>query len=126
MRLEVLAGELALCRLGPEDEVPEWAEGGELLATVRTAEELTVVCTASAVPAGVEASAGWLALRVSGTLDLALTGVLVKLLEPLAAAEVPIFAVSTYDTDYVLVPARRLDAASAALEAAGHAVERAP
>ena len=111
MRLEVLAGELALCRLGPEDEVPEWAEGGELLATVRTAEELTVVCTASAVPAGVEASAGWLALRVSG---------------PLAAAEVPIFAVSTYDTDYVLVPARRLDAASAALEAAGHAVERAP
>lgn len=104
--------------------MPEWAEAGPLRAAVRTADELTVVCAADRVPPGVRAQHGWRALAVEGPLDLALTGVLVALLEPLARARVPIFAVSTYDTDHVLVRARRLDAAVAALAAAGHRVVR--
>lgn len=119
MRLELLGEKLALCRLGGGEDVPGWARG-ELVATVRTAEELSLVCAAEAVPADVRSDGGWRALRVAGTLDLALTGVLAELLTPLAAAEVPIFAVSSYDTDYVLVPGRRLEAAIEALTTAGH------
>ena len=121
MRLEVLVGELAICRLDPGAPLPAWARG-DLVATVRSAAELTVVCDAAAVPAGVRAADGWRALRVAGPLDLGLTGVLAALLGPLAEREVPIFAVSSYDTDYVLVPAQWLGAACGALEDAGHEI----
>jgi uncharacterized protein len=82
-----------------------------------------VVCAAERVPPGVRADQGWRALAVAGPLDLSMTGVLLSLLEPLARAGVSIFAVSTYDTDHVLVRADRLDDAVAALRAAGHRVE---
>jgi uncharacterized protein len=105
--------------------VPAWAAGAPgaaLHAVVRTPAELTVVCAADAVPDGVRAERGWRALAVVGPLDLALTGVLVSLLEPLAGAGVAIFAFSTFDTDHVLVRADRLDDAVRALRAAGHRV----
>ncbi len=121
MRLELLDGELAICRLDPGEGMPEWASG-ELVATVRSGEELSIVCDVDAVPTEIRADRGWRALRVSGTLDLAMTGVLVRLLEPLAAAEVPIFAVSSFDTDYVLVPSALLDDALPALAGAGFEV----
>jgi uncharacterized protein len=109
--------------------VPEWAAarpGAALHAVLRTPAELTVICAAGDVPDGVRAERGWRALAVEGPLDLALTGVLAALLEPLARAGVAIFAVSTFDTDHVLVLADRLDDAVAALRAAGHRVDGAP
>lgn len=119
--LAVLDGAHAVCRLPAGGEVPAWANEGEgLRAVVRTPEELSIVCDERAVPAGVEASGGWRAMRVVGRLDLSLTGVLIELLAPLEGAQIPIFAISTFDTDYVLVPAGRLDDASTALESAGH------
>jgi hypothetical protein len=122
--LELLEGELAIVRLDAGDPVPEWV-GGKLVATVRTGEELSIVCAAEGVPPAAGGSRGWRALRIAGTMDLALTGVLARLLEPLAAAEVPIFAISSFDTDYVLVPGERLAEATQAIEAAGHGVGRA-
>ena len=110
---------MALCRLEPGDPIPDWA-GGDFLASVRTAEELSLVSESSRVPDSVDASAGWRALRVAGTLDLSLTGVLLALLAPLERAGIPIFAISSYDTDYVLVPGDRLDQALNALREAGH------
>lgn len=121
MQLVVLDRELALCRLGPEDPFPEWAVG-DFVATVRTGEELSVVCSAAQVPNHVQASHGWRAIRVAGTLDLSLTGVLAELLGPLERAGIPIFAISSFDTDYVLVPGDRLDEATEALRDTGHAV----
>jgi hypothetical protein len=97
-----------------------------LHAVVRTPAELTIVGAAGAVPEGVQAERGWRALAVEGPLDLGLTGVLVALLEPLARAGVAIFAVSTFDTDHVLVRADRLDDAVRALRAAGHRVNGVP
>ncbi len=111
--------ELALCRLDPDEAVPEWATGG-FVATVKTPEELSVVCPAARVPPEAVASSGWRAFRVAGALDLSLTGVLAALLDPLEQAEIPIFAISSYDTDYVLVPSERVEAAREALVAAGH------
>ena len=120
MDLEVLEGSLAVCRLGPGEAVPDWAEEGELSVAARTGEELSIVCEAASVPDEIESSGPWRALRVAGTLDHSLIGVLAALADPLAAAEVPIFAVSTFDTDYLLVPEECLAGARSALAEAGH------
>lgn len=120
----MLPGELAVAQLDPGAPPPAWADpsDGALHAVVRTPGELTVVCDAARVPAGVSAERGWRALEVEGLLDLALTGVLAAIAAPLARAGVAIFAVSTFDTDYVLVRSERLADAVAALRAAGHSV----
>ncbi len=120
LTLSVLPETLAVCRLGPDDPLPPWARAGELWAVTRTASELSIVCRDASVPAAVTANRGWRAIAVDGTLDFALTGVLAALASPLAAAGVSIFALSTYDTDYVLVKQDTLDGAVAALAAAGH------
>jgi hypothetical protein len=128
--LTVLAGELAVARLRTDAPVPEWAclaPGGDgraaLVAVVRTPAALSIVCARDAVPVGVTAERGWRALEVAGPLDLALTGVLGALLAPLADAGVAVFALATYDTDYVLVRGDRLADAVAALRRAGHRVD---
>lgn len=120
--LTVLPGELAVCRLPPDAPFPPWADGPGFLSLTRTAEELSVVCPADHVPAGVQAVAPWRALKVAGPLDFALTGILAALARPLADAGISLFAVATYDTDYLLVKAETLDAAVAALRGAGHRV----
>lgn len=119
--LDVLAGELAVCRFRPDAPVPDWAQG-EPVSVTRTPSGLSIVCEAGAVPAGVTAERGWRALGVRGPLDFGLIGVLASLAAPLADAGVPVFVASTYDTDYVLVPAAQLGAAVEALGAAGHQV----
>ncbi|HEX2103087.1 MAG TPA: ACT domain-containing protein [Solirubrobacteraceae bacterium] len=122
--LRVLPGALAVARLHPDEPPPAWAApAGALHALVRTAGELSIVCADQAVPPGVRAERGFRAIAVAGPLDFGLTGVLAALAVPLAEAGVPIFAVSTYDTDHLLVRAARLDAAIAALRAAGHRVD---
>ena len=123
MTLDLLPGRLAVCRLGPDAGLEAWMGEGAVSSVTRTASELSVVCAEGAVPSGVEAERGWRALAVRGPLDFALTGVLAALAVPLAEAGVSIFAVSTYETDLVLVQAARLEAAVEALRAAGHGVE---
>jgi hypothetical protein len=86
----------------------------------RTPSELSIVCREDAVPAGILANRGWRAIAVDGKLDFALTGILASLASPLAAAGVSIFAISTYDTDYVLVKQDTLERAIATLVGAGH------
>jgi hypothetical protein len=122
VKLVLLDGEFAVARLPGDEATPAWAAEGSLSSVTRTAEELSVVCAASAVPAGVRAERGWRCLRVAGRLDFSLTGVLASIAAPLAAAEVSIFAVSTYDTDYVLVREESLGAAVDRLRVAGHEV----
>lgn len=86
----------------------------------RTAEELSVVCPAARVPDGVRVEGPWQAIAVRGPLDFALTGVLASLAVPLADARISLFAVSTFDTDYILVRAADVAQAQAVLTAAGH------
>ena len=121
--LEVLPGGFAICRLEASSEVPEWAAGGPFASVTRTADELSIVCEEGGVPPDVKHDGGWRCLRLVGPFDLNLTGVLASLLQPLAEAGVSIFAVSTFDTDYVLVRGSQLETAIAALRQAGHHVE---
>jgi uncharacterized protein len=123
--LTVLPDVLATCRLPAGAASPPWLEGETFASVTRSPEETSLVCPAEFVPDGVRTEPGWRALRVAGPLDFALTGVLLALLAPLAAAGVAVFALSTFDTDYVLVKEATLADAVAALADAGHRVVRA-
>jgi hypothetical protein len=121
--LEVLPDTLAICRLPPAAAVPAWAAGEAAFLTIsRTPEELSITAVQRVVPAGTRCERDYRALRVRGTLPPDLVGILLSIAEPLARAGLAIFAISTYDTDYVLVKARDLPAALEALRAAGHEV----
>jgi hypothetical protein len=121
MRLQILPANLTVCRLGPRDPIPDWATG-HFFSITRTADELSIVCDSQAVAEGVRAETDWRALKVEGPLDFALTGILVSIASPLAATGIAIFAVSTFDTDYILVKNDKLERAIGALRAAGHEV----
>ena len=104
LQFQTLAGLFAVCRLNARDEVPEWATMGDALSVVaRTRDELSIVVEARYVPQDVRVERDWRALRVRGVLDFALVGVLARITTALAEANVSVFAVSTFDTDYVLV-----------------------
>jgi hypothetical protein len=94
------------------------------LTITRTASELSIVCEESAIPADAHAERKRRLLQIEGTLAFTLSGVLASVATPLAEAEVSIFAISTYDTDYILVADEDLDRAITALEGAGHKVQR--
>lgn len=119
MTLDVLPGRLAVCRLAPDAPLAPWMDEGAVSSISRTTAELSVVCAEASVPEGVRVEAGWRALALRGPIDFALTGVLVRILQPLAEADVGIFALSTYDTDLVLVKEVQLADAVAALRDAG-------
>ena len=119
--LRVLRGELAVWKLPPNAEPPE-IDGAPLLSITRTGAELSVVGPADQAPEGVPVETGWSCLEVQGPLAFDLTGILAGVSAPLAAAAVPIFAISTFETDYVLVRRSDLERAAAALREAGHEV----
>ena len=120
--LTLLPESIAICRLEAEDPLPMWATASTWWSITRTADELSVVCAEALVPAGVSASRGWRALRFAGPLPLDQTGILASVTGPLAAARVSVFAIATFDTDYVLIPAAQRAAAIGVLERAGHRV----
>ena len=114
---------LAVCRLPAAAPLPSWALTSPFFSLTRTAAELSIVCLQASVPAAVTAERDWQAIEVLGPLDFSLTGILAQLATPLAAAKISIFALSTYDTDYLLVKSETLTAACAALQAAGHIIK---
>lgn len=122
IRLRALPGEYAVCRLPADAAVPGVPDAAELYALTRTRDELSVVCRFADAPQGALVERGWRALGVLGPLDFALTGILAGIARPLAEAGVSVFAVSTYDTDYVLVRADALDVALELLRDAGYEV----
>jgi uncharacterized protein len=122
LSLSVLPDRLAICRLPPESALPEPPAGGGLWSVTRTADELSLVLPESARRPDWQAETGWRSFVVDGTLDFSLTGVMASLATPLAEAGVSLFAISTYDTDYLLVREKDLERATAVLAAAGHTV----
>jgi len=121
--LDVLSEVLAVCRLPIDTAVPNWAWWGELTSITSTDDELSLVCAADAVPNDVNHTGGWRALKVRGPLDFGLVGILAGISAVLADAVIPIFAISTYETDYILMREARLDRAIDALKAAGYRIE---
>jgi len=124
VNLSLLPERYSVCRLAPDAPLPPWATAGAFSSITRTPDELSIVCLAAAVPPGVAQEADWRVFRVAGPLDFALTGILASLAGPLAEAGVPIFAISTFDTDYLLIRGPDLDRAITVLTEAGHTFDR--
>jgi hypothetical protein len=123
MELRILDETFAIARLAADAAVPSWVGGNDLLAVVRTRNELSIVCRDEAVPPTLtEVQRGFRTFVVTGTLDFAVIGIIADLAKPLADAGIPIFGISTYDTDHILVRATSLDEARVALESAGHTI----
>ena len=113
---------LVVVRLGVGADIPAWASSGTLFSVSATATETSLVCGARGVPRKVRQQGPFIAFSVEGTLEFSLTGVLAGLLAPLAEAAIPVFALSTFDTDWLLVPADRAPAAAEAWRRSGRAV----
>jgi hypothetical protein len=117
-----LPQQFSVCRLAANARVPQWAKRGAFYSVTRTTDELSIVSESKYVPGGVKSEARFRCFKLQGPFPFAMTGVLASVLEPLAKARVSIFAVSTYDTDYVMVKEKSLAKAIKALSAAGHRV----
>jgi hypothetical protein len=125
LKYRVLEESMAVCRLASDARIPAWALESGFLCVVRTRDELSIVCREDLcredrMPDGAPVELGWVALKLEGPFPFTMTGVLASFLQPLAEARIPIFAISTFDTDYVLIKRENLAQAVAALGTAGH------
>ena len=100
--------------------VPDWALQGPFFSLTRTLEELSIVCLAAEVPPEVHPETDWTCLKLEDPFPFSETGILTSFVQPLSDRAIPIFAVSTFDTDYVLVKRAWTEKAVEALQAAGH------
>lgn len=115
-----LPGFFSVVRLAPKASIPAWATDGEFTSITRTADELSIVCPANNIPKGIDPGPRWICLKLEGPFPFSQTGVLLSFIEPLSNHGIPIFAISTYDTDFVLIQEEFSAAAIDQLQAAGH------
>ncbi|WP_026792889.1 ACT domain-containing protein [Pleomorphomonas oryzae] len=120
VRLKPLAGSYAISQLASSAQIPAWADGDGFVSISRTEDELSIVCLEDRVPLGIRTDGGWSAFKLEGPFAFDETGVLLSVIEPLSANGIGIFAVSTFDTDYLLVKTADATKACALLGAAGH------
>ncbi len=109
-------------KLPPEQHLSAYLPETGFVCLTRTQDELSLVCEEKQMRGEFVSETGWRALKVAGVLDFSAVGVLAAIAQPLAHARVSIFSISTFDTDYVLVKADKLQTAIAALRDAGHTV----
>lgn len=118
--LQVLDGPFSIHRLAPGAPIPESVTACTFHWIARTDEETSIVCPSSALVSGARTEAGWSCIKVVGPIDFAVTGLLADLSGVLAENGISIFALSTFDTDYLLVPSSRIDEAVIVLARAGY------
>ncbi len=119
MKLSALSNLFAVCRLSSTAHFPSWIDRKYFWAVTKTDEELSLVCIQSCVPKEVKAETGWRIIKVEGPLDFGMTGILASIAAPLATAKISIFALSTFDTDYILVKDENIGIAQKVLSNAG-------
>ena len=125
LRLAVVESKLSVVRLPARVDVPDWVNGdGQFTSITRTSDELSIVCASDAVPEGLPVEGPWRAIRVQGPIPMTLIGVIAAIADPLADGGIAIFAISTFDTDYVLVHEQNLETSIEVLQRAGHDVSR--
>jgi hypothetical protein len=120
MRFKVVSGQFAIAQLPAGSPVPTWANHGAFSSVTATPEELSIVCQESAVPEGTTAQRGFTCLQLEGPFPLDSVGILHKFLGPLVKERIPIFAISTFNTDFILIHAERKKLALEVLQRAGN------
>lgn len=122
LTLRILDEVFAVFRMDKSELIPEWAINGTFFSVTRTYDELSIVCSEENVPELVKCEKGWRSFKVEGCLDFGLVGVLNSITEPLALAQISVFVMSTYDTDYIMVKEDKLPKAILILQKAGFIV----
>ena len=122
LKFRWLAGAYAIVRMDARAAVPDWATQGVFSSVTRTADELSIVCPADNLPAHLSSESHWICFKLEGPFPFSQIGVLLCFIEPLSHSGVPIFSISTYNTDYVLVQEEFMSVARQALATAGHAL----
>jgi uncharacterized protein len=113
----------AIVRLAPGAPVPDWATKGDFSSITRTTEELSIVCPTENLPQDVRSSHRWICLKLEGPFPFSLTGILLSFIQPLSDKGIPIFVISTFDTDYVLIQEEWVRRALEELQHAGHELQ---
>ena len=122
LKFRWLAGAYTIVRMDAEAAVPDWATKGVFSSVTRSADELSIVCPAADLPANLSSESHWICFQLEGPFPFSQTGVLLSFIAPLSNNGVPILAISTYDTDYVLLQEEFMGVAQQALGTAGHAL----
>jgi uncharacterized protein len=120
LKFRWLKGPYAIFRLAPDVPISAWATKGEFTSITRTPDELSIVCPTENLPPDAHSSHRWICLKLEGPFPFELTGVLLSFIQPLSSNGVPIFAISTFDTDYVLIQEEFTNHALDILRQAGH------
>jgi uncharacterized protein len=122
LALTTLPDTFAVCRLDADAALPSWATTGSFFSITRTSDELSIVCQQSLVPDGIQCERDWRCFKLAGPIPFTTVGVLASLVQPLAEAGISVFAVSTFDTDYLLVKTADLPRTIEKMRQSGHAV----
>jgi len=120
LKFRRLPATFAVCRLPPDSPIPALTTTAVLTSITRTADELSILCPTDQAPGTAKCESPWTCLKLEGPFPFSLTGVLASFLNPLAESGIPIFAVSTFDTDYILVKEEHAATALETLIKAGH------
>lgn len=120
LKMSVLKDSLGVCRLESGTSIPDWCVKCDFTSITRTRDELSVVCSQNAIPEGIPCERDWRAMKVDGPLDFSLVGILSSISTILAQRRISVFAISTYDTDYILVKEKDLNNAIDALSSEGY------
>jgi uncharacterized protein len=126
VELRQLSGEYFIARLAPTAVIPiellETPPTGTFVSITRTPQELSIVCPAGLIPSDAEIDGPWAAWYAGGPIPFGLTGIVTSLVAPLSTAGCPVFVVSTFDGDILMVPMPNRDQAGELLAAAGHSL----
>ncbi len=120
LTLQLLNETYTINKLPQFAEIPSILSNGEMCFISRTDEELSIVCPDFMAPNNVQQELGWRCLKVEGTLKFQEVGTLASIVQPLSEAGIPVFAISTFNTDYFFVMDEHLVNVVHALQKAGH------
>lgn len=120
LKLSILDQQYAVCQIQPGEKIPDWVFNSPFFSATQTYEELSLITEEKDVPEGIKCEKGWACIKLEGTFEFSLTGVLTSIANPLAAHGISIFALSTFNTDYVLVKKEDLGQVIHILEKEGH------
>lgn len=122
LNMSLLKQNFGVCRLEKDEIIPQWCKNSEFYSITKTMDELSIVCNLQSIPEGIKCEKPWKALKVEGPLDFSLIGILASISRLLAQEGISIFAISTYDTDYILVKEKDINKAIDALSSEGHKI----
>ena len=122
LTLSLLPETLAICRLERDALIPSWAQASSFFSMTRTENELSIVCPQECVPEGTRCNTDWKCFRIEGPIEFSAVGVLASFVEPLAKANVSVFVICTFETDYLMVKKKDVGRAARGLSSAGHRI----